>query len=281
MLKRKLSVTVLYCVCTAMLSTAIAYGSEPVVRDTTLIKPVTPNYVRNAPAVTLQPVVKSYVNDYLKKNNESFEKLKRSKGYYFKTIDQVFIAHDLPVELKYLAVIESRLTTNAVSRVGAVGMWQFMPATARSVGLKVGKKIDERKHAYKSTVAAAKYLERLYGMFDDWLLVIAAYNSGPGHVFNAIKKSGSRSFWKLQYFLPQETRLHVKKFIATHHYFEGTGSLVTLTKAERLKHLSTLEEYYATIVTDTPEELPEIPKSYFNWVAVSNDEDQPLIIAKR
>jgi membrane-bound lytic murein transglycosylase D len=100
------------------------------------------------------------------------------------------------------------------------------------LNLKVNARYDERTHFYKSTVAAAKYLRDLYKIFDDWLLVIAAYNSGPGPVLKAIKKSGSRNFWKLQYYLPAETRGHVKKYISTHYFYEGNGGVTTLTKYE-------------------------------------------------
>jgi membrane-bound lytic murein transglycosylase D len=100
-----------------------------------------------------------------------------------------------------------------------------MPTTAREIGLKINGKYDERTHFYKSTVAAAKYLKSLYGYFGDWLLVLAAYNSGPGTVFKAIHKSGTRNFWALQAFLPAESRGHVKRFIATHYFFEEQGSV--------------------------------------------------------
>jgi membrane-bound lytic murein transglycosylase D len=133
-------------------------------------------------------------------------------------------------------VIESELNTKALSHVGARGAWQLMPGTARLLSLKITKKYDERTHFYKSTVAAAKYLRDLHSIFNDWLLVIASYNSGPGKVFDAIKKSGSRNFWKLQYFLPAETRGHVKRFIATHYYFEGKGSVTTLTREEVISY---------------------------------------------
>jgi len=134
--------------------------------------------------------------------------------------------------LKYLAVIESRLHTSAVSWAGAVGPWQLMPATARILGLRVNHKVDERTNYIKSTHAAAKYLNSLYDQFGDWLLVIAAYNGGAGNVLKAIRKSGSRNFWDLQYYLPAESRNHVKKFIGTHYIFEGQGGLTTLTKKE-------------------------------------------------
>jgi membrane-bound lytic murein transglycosylase D len=158
-------------------------------------------------------------------------------------IDSVFRKYDLPVELKYLAVIESELNPKATSRVGAVGPWQFMPGTAKVLGLKISRKYDERTNFKKSTKAAAIYLRDLYSTYGDWLLVLAAYNCGPAPVNSAIRKSGSRNFWKLQYFLPAESRKHVKKFIATHYYFEGTGSVVTHTKTEYAKYLKQVEEF--------------------------------------
>jgi membrane-bound lytic murein transglycosylase D len=145
--------------------------------------------------------------------------------------------------LKYLAVIESRLKSKAVSGAGAAGPWQLMPITARDLGLKVTRTRDERLDYSKSTHAAAKYLKYLYGQFQDWLLVIAAYNGGPGYVYNAIKKSRSRNFWDLQYLLPEETRNHVKKFISTHYMFEGQGGITTLTKSEATEQIGALAGY--------------------------------------
>lgn len=177
-----------------------------------------------------------FVRNYIQKNNEELVKIKERSSVPFQTMDLVFRKYKLPVELKYLAVIESELKTTAVSRVGAVGPWQLMPATARVLGLKVSRRYDERKLYNKSTNAAALYLRDLYAEFDDWLLVMAAYNCGPGPVYAAIHKSGSRNFWNLQNYLPGESREHVKKFIATHYYFEGQGSVTTLTKAENYKY---------------------------------------------
>ena len=188
--------------------------------------------IAEASMIPMNPHAVKFVNDYMRKNNESLKLVKKRSDRYFKIIDPVFEKYGLPVELKYLAVIESELKSTAVSRVGAAGPWQLMPATARILGLKVTKKRDDRKHYYKSTVAAAMYLKDLYNEFGDWLLVIAAYNGGPARVYYAIRKSGSRNFWKMQKYLPEETRLHVKKFIGTHYYFEDRGSLVTLTRAE-------------------------------------------------
>ena len=179
-------------------------------------------------------------------------------------------------------MVESKLKTNARSGVGAVGLWQFMPGTAKIFGLKITAKYDERQHLWKSSVAAAKYLNELYDIFGDWLLVIASYNSGPAPVLSAIKKSGSRSFWKLQYFLPKETRLHVKRFIATHYYFEGRGSLVTLGKAESEKYLQELEAFNSKNNTSDEENDNTDPTSFFShWIAViNNDKDVNLILKK-
>ncbi len=113
-----------------------------------------------------------------------------------------------------------------------------MPATARVLGLKVSRRNDERKNYIKSTNAAAKYLRDLYNELGDWLLVIAAYNGGTAHVYNAMRRSGSHDFWDLQYYLPAESRNHVKKFIGTHYIFEGQGGITTLTKDEATEQLS-------------------------------------------
>ncbi len=174
----------------------------------------------------------SFVEDYMAKNKRSLEKLKGWGRPYFDMIDAVLTYHGLPKELKYLAVIESYLKTYAVSWAGAVGPWQFMPATGRRFGLKINEWLDERTDYYKSTHAAAKYLNELYNIYGDWLLVIAAYNGGPGNVDAAIRKSKSRNFWDLQHFLPAESRDHVKKFIGTHYIMEGDGGITTLTKDE-------------------------------------------------
>jgi membrane-bound lytic murein transglycosylase D len=108
-----------------------------------------------------------------------------------------------------------------------------MPETGRMMGLRITKYLDERTDFHKSTHAAARYLTHLYSLYNDWLLVIAAYNGGPGAVNSAIRRSGSRNFWSLQHYLPAESRMHVKKFIATHYIMEGTGGQTTLTKSER------------------------------------------------
>ncbi len=169
----------------------------------------------------INPHAELYMQDYLKNHSHYLVKMKSWGVPYFNLIDNILSKYGLPTELKYLAVIESNLSTSATSWVGAGGPWQFMPYTARDYGLKVDKLNDERRDYFKSTHAAARYLLSLYNQLHDWLLVIAAYNGGPSRVFSAIKKSGSSNFWQLQYFLPEESRNHVKKFIATHYIMEN------------------------------------------------------------
>jgi membrane-bound lytic murein transglycosylase D len=158
--------------------------------------------------------------------------MKGSSDAQFRMIDNIFTRYHLPTELKYLAVIESNMKSSATSNKGAVGPWQFMPETGRLMGLKITNTRDDRRDLYKSTHAAAKYLRDLYQDLGDWLLVIAAYNGGAGRVESAIKKSNSRDFWKLQYFLAAESRNHVKKFIATHYIMEGQGGVTTTVAAD-------------------------------------------------
>jgi membrane-bound lytic murein transglycosylase D len=186
----------------------------------------------------LNPRAISFVQDFIIQNKQEMDEMKSWGRPYFKLIDGILNQYGLPTELKYLAVIESNLKPTALSWAGAVGPWQLMPATARVLGLKVTRKVDERKNYYKSTKAAAIYLRDLYTELGDWLLVIAAYNGGTGNVYRAIRKSNSRDFWQLQNYLPAESRNHVKKFIGTQYTFEGQGSVTTLTKDEATDQLS-------------------------------------------
>jgi membrane-bound lytic murein transglycosylase D len=180
----------------------------------------------------LHPMAIAFVQDYLDENIERLEKMKGSSDAQFRMIDNIFTRYHLPTELKYLAVIESNMKSSATSNKGAVGPWQFMPETGRLMGLKITNTRDDRRDLYKSTHAAAKYLRDLYQDLGDWLLVIAAYNGGAGRVESAIRKSNSRDFWKLQYFLAAESRNHVKKFIATHYIMEGQGGVTTTVAAD-------------------------------------------------
>ncbi|HEY8660468.1 MAG TPA: lytic transglycosylase domain-containing protein [Hanamia sp.] len=180
----------------------------------------------------VNPYAENYMQDYLRSHTTYLQNLKKTSTPYFNFIDGILAKYGLPKELKYLAVIESNLKSNAMSSAGALGPWQFMPYTARDYGLHVNQYEDDRTDYYKSTNAAAKYLLNLYKDLKDWLLVIAAYNGGPGRVYSAIKKSGSRNFWDLQYYLPEQSRNHVKKFIATHYIMETGNSSGTLSETK-------------------------------------------------
>jgi membrane-bound lytic murein transglycosylase D len=210
--------------------------------------------VGSSNGVRLNPKALSFIQDYIKENWDELQEVRATGKVYFNLIENILTQYGLPKELKYLAVIESNLKRTARSKVGAVGPWQLMPQTARDLGLKVSRNNDERKNYYKSTRAAALYLRDLYSELGDWLLVIAAYNGGTANVYHAIRRSGSRDFWNLQYYLPAESRIHVKKFIGTQYTFEGQGSITTLTRDEAVEQLPG-SSIYASNRKLTPEEL--------------------------
>jgi membrane-bound lytic murein transglycosylase D len=188
----------------------------------------------------LNPMVIPFVNDYLSKESFDLESMKKWGQPYFAIYDKILAASGLPVQLKYLSVIESSLQSKCPSSKGALGPWQLMPDEAKRFGLKMSDEYDERTSFKKSTEVAAKILKGLYSDLGDWLLVIAAYNAGEGRVKQAINKAGSNDFWELQNYLPEETRNHVKKYIATHYFFEGSGGWTTLTAKETLEKKQTL-----------------------------------------
>jgi membrane-bound lytic murein transglycosylase D len=182
----------------------------------------------------LNPRAIGFVQDYMEKHSAHLREMRSWAKPYFDMMDDVLMQNGIPKELKYLAVIESNLRATAVSWAGAVGPWQFMPGTARLNGLQVGRGVDERMDYLKSTKAASRYLNQLYDLYEDWLLVVAAYNCGPGRVNSAIQRSGSSDFWNLQMYLPAESRNHVKKFIATHYIMEGQGGPTTMTREQAM-----------------------------------------------
>ncbi len=180
----------------------------------------------------LNPRAVSFVTDFIKRQSNELNKMKTWGKPYFNLFDRILTDNGVPTELKYLSVIESDLRGGLISSAGAVGPWQLMPDEGKRFNLKMGNGIDDRKNFSKSTEVAARLLKELYDEFGNWLLVVAAYNCGAGRVREAIKKAGSDNFWNLQYFLPEETRNHVKKFIATNYFFEGTAGLTTMTADE-------------------------------------------------
>ncbi|MFN2260685.1 MAG: LysM peptidoglycan-binding domain-containing protein, partial [Psychroflexus sp.] len=141
--------------------------------------------------------------------------------FYFPMFESTFDRFDVPLEMKYLALVESALNPRAKSRVGATGLWQFMYSTGKMYDLEVSSYVDERMDPLASTEAAAKYLKRLHSMFDDWDLALAAYNSGPGNVSKAIRRSGGNTnYWEIRNYLPRETAGYVPSFQAMMYIFE-------------------------------------------------------------
>ena len=165
--------------------------------------------------VPYNEVVRRYILRYVKHSPRQLASLQRKAEYYFPIFEDILGKHELPFELCYLPVIESALNPQARSYMGAVGLWQFMPATGKKYGLEVNSLIDERMDPIRSTEAACKFLKALYAIFGDWNLVIAAYNCGPGNVNKAIHRAGGkRDFWSIYPFLPKETRGYLPIFIA-------------------------------------------------------------------
>jgi membrane-bound lytic murein transglycosylase D len=224
--------------------------------------------------IALQAPVQQFTAQYLKEHGALLDQIKEHNSATFRSIQQILVQRGIPAELLYLAVVESKMKNNATSGAGAAGVWQLMPATAKYLGLTINKKTDQRRHIYHSSVAAAKYLNELYKQFDDWLLVVAAYNCGSGNVYKAIKQAGSREFWKLQRFLPTETSNHVKRFIATHHYYEEQGSIVTLTKKERNKHFALLEEIARAEEENNNDDSPAPANHPRNWVLIAQQDGE-------
>lgn len=163
-------------------------------------------------------VVKQFIERYSDKLRGSVSYMLGAANFYMPIFEQALETYGLPLELRYLPVIESALNPNAVSRVGATGLWQFMLETGKRYGLEVNSLVDERRDPIKSSYAAARYLRDLYKIFDDWSLVIAAYNCGPNKVKQAIHRAkGSVDYWQIYPYLPKETRGYVPAFIAANY----------------------------------------------------------------
>ena len=163
-------------------------------------------------------IVQKFIDRYTGRLRHSVSYMLGASNFYTPIFEEALEAYGLPLELKYLPVIESALNPQATSRVGAAGLWQFMVATGKQYGLEVNSLVDERRDPVKSSYAAAQYLRDLYKIFGDWSLVIAAYNCGPGNVNKAIRRSGGkRDFWAIYRYLPRETRGYVPIFIAANY----------------------------------------------------------------
>lgn len=163
-------------------------------------------------------VVRKFIDHYCTKLRRSVSYMLGASNFYVPIFEEALESYQLPLELKYLPVIESALNPQATSRAGAVGLWQIMLATGKNYGLEINSLVDERRDPIKSSYAAARYLSDLYGIYNDWPLAIAAYNCGPGNVNKAIKRAGgSKDYWEIYPYLPKETRGYVPAFIAANY----------------------------------------------------------------
>lgn len=171
--------------------------------------------------VSYNPSLESVIKRYLKRHKPTMEKLMGVSEFYFPLFEENLDKHNIPLELKYLAIVESALRPKAKSKAGATGLWQFMFTTAKMYGLDVSSYVDERMDPIKSTEAASEYLSKLYSMFGDWDLALASYNSGPGNVSKAIRRSGGyTNYWNIREYLPRETAGYIPAFLATMYLFE-------------------------------------------------------------
>ena len=171
--------------------------------------------------IEYHPALENTIKAFLKNRPKAFERLMAISEYYFPMFEEHLAKYNIPLELKYLAIVESALNPRAKSRVGASGLWQFMYPTGKQYNLEVTSYVDERYDPLKATEAACQYLSSLYGIFGDWSMVLAAYNCGPGNVSKAIRRSGgSQNYWNIRKNLPKETANYVPAFLATFYIYE-------------------------------------------------------------
>lgn len=224
-------------------------------------------------------VVKNYMILYSEKRGEAMEQAMGLSSYYFPIFEEVFCKYGIPLELKYLAVVESMLKPTATSRAGAKGLWQFMYRTARSYGLQIDSYVDERMDVEKSTDAAARYLKTLHNMLGDWALAVSAYNCGAGNVNKAIRRAGGRrDFWSVYPYLPSETRGYLPAFVGVMYAFAfskdygiqagpvGVPGQIDTFQVHRNLHFKQISE-----VVGVPfEELQYLNPKYYNDIIPGN-----------
>lgn len=211
--------------------------------------------------------IHAFINYFTVKDREYTRLMMRRKNLYFPLFERYLAKYNLPEELKYLSIIESGLNPRAVSRVRAVGLWQFMSATGKYYGLDNDWYVDERMDPEKSTDAACRYLRDLYRMFNDWELALAAYNTGPGNVRKAIRRSGYKNgFWEIYPHLPRETRSYVPQFVAImyamnyleeHNFFDEGEEMLVRSDTLHVKSFLNFETL-ATLTGSCLEDLQKL-----------------------
>ena len=277
-----------------------AYGEffkRYVLEDTTAVADQTPDsvYARRlldlASPIQLpfNAIVRNYINRYIDPRSGTISRILGMSQYYFPIIEEQLLREGLPVELRALPIIESALSPTAVSPMGAVGLWQFMPTTGKSYGLEINSLVDERRDPHRSTEAACRFLKDLYAIYNDWTLAIAAYNCGPGNVNKAIARSGGKTFWEIYDYLPRETRGYVPAFIgATYAYayhqlhgIEPTEAPIPLSvDTLRINKLMHLNQIASTI--DLPlETLRQLNPQYKLDIIPATTKTYTLVVPQR
>ncbi|MFA6924500.1 MAG: LysM peptidoglycan-binding domain-containing protein [Bacteroidales bacterium] len=232
--------------------------------------------------------VKDYIQVYTVKKRQLVSRMLGLAQLYFPLFEETLDKYKLPLELKYLAIVESALNPFAISRCGATGLWQFMYNTSKLYNLEVNSYIDERYDVYKETLAACEYLQDLYNMYGDWALVLAAYNSGPSNVNKAIRRArGAISFWDIKRFLPRETQGYVPAFIAvsyvmnyaSEHNIYPLEPRITYHQLDTIKvnHTVTFEQISA-ILKIPQEDLKFLNPVYKKGIIPYIDESQSIIL---
>jgi len=184
--------------------------------------------------------LENIIKSFLKNRKKSFERLMAISEFYFPMFEEAMARQNVPLEIKYLAVVESALNPKAVSRVGATGLWQFMFQTGKQYGLNINTYVDDRSDPLKASDAAALYMSNMYKIFGDWDLVLASYNSGPGNVAKAIRRSGGQqNFWNIRKHLPKETQGYVPAFLATMYIYEYHKEHGIVPNRAVIKHFAT------------------------------------------
>ena len=209
--------------------------------------------------IAYNPILEREIAKYLRGDATLIRRMLQVSAFYFPLFEQILDENDLPLELKYLAIVESALDPKARSYVGAKGLWQFMYSTGKSFGLEVNNYVDDRSDPLKSTKAAAAYLKQLYRIFDNWDLALAAYNSGPGNVSKAIRRSGGyTNYWNIRPYLPKETADYVPRFYAILYLFEHAKEHGLSAESLERTYLETDTIYIKRSITfdHIAEELP-------------------------
>jgi membrane-bound lytic murein transglycosylase D len=190
--------------------------------------------------IEYNPGLENIIKSFLKNRKKSFERLMAISEYYFPLFEEALAKQNVPLEIKYLAVVESALNPKAVSRMGATGLWQFMYQTGKQYNLKIDSYVDERSDPLKSSEAATQYMTNMYTIFGDWDLVLASYNSGPGNVAKAIRRSGGQqNYWNIRKNLPKETQGYVPAFLATMYIYEYHKEHGIVPNRAAIKHFAT------------------------------------------